>query len=141
MGDRCYWEATVRRKDSERFQEIVYGEVLHPGKTEFVEEMNYAAHNVCKRAANEGLVFKVSHGAGGGYGAGEFCGSDGKFYVADRLCEGMLCVPVDDYGEPVAESVKSVKEYMAALERVERILKRGERVNNERKKSTRARDT
>lgn len=129
MGDRCYWEARVRRQDSKRFQEIVYsGEVRYPGETDLREdEMNYAAWDACERAAKEGLVFKVWHGAGGQYGEGEFCGIDGKFYQADRLCEGCLCVPVDEHGDPVKESVKQVKEYIAALERIEEFLEREER--------------
>jgi len=125
MGDRCYWEAEVRKRDSSRFQEIIYGTVLDKERTEFEEvEMNYAAWDGCTSAAEEGLVFKVSHGAGGNYGAGAFCALGGKLYTVERTEDGRICVPVNSRGNIDPKRMEEVKKYIAAVKKVNRILQK-----------------
>ena len=123
MGDRCYWQAWVRKSDSKRFQEIVYGQVRDKNQIEFTDEMNYGAYGACERAAKEGLVFKVSHGAGGEYGAGEYCAINGKFYTVNCLHDGDIGVPVDDEGEVSKKDLDAVRDYLVALKSVEEMLK------------------
>jgi hypothetical protein len=123
MGDECYWEARVRRKDTERFQEIVFGEIVDSERTVFEDDgMDYGARNECEEAAKEGLVFKVMHGAGSEYGEMEYCGIDGKFYGIERITCGRYCVALDKNGRVDERALQAARDYLEAVKRVEAIL-------------------
>jgi hypothetical protein len=111
MGDRCFYSATVRKADLEKFTKIIHGLDSLPQDAKTWEEvwdessghhqkavelscyeMNYAGYDENQVAAEAGCVFFGHNGAGCEYGDGAFVGIGGKFYE----------VAADQNGWPIA---------------------------------------
>lgn len=102
MGDTCYINISILKKDQDTFGEIFeedpeewYDDVdlesdLHISVTGY--EADYAWYEELEKAADRGMVFFGHHGAGGNYGAGAFVSIDGQ-------CD---YIHVDEQGHPVA---------------------------------------
>ena len=138
MGDRCYFEITLRRSDLDRFGkhldaapgeewwDRIDGEESQPGiVTASVHEANYAWLDERLAAAQDGIDFHGWHAEGGEYGPYEFVSFKGKHLEAGRNHDGELVIAVDENLKPIAgmahlrKYVRILKKVKAAFARVE----------------------
>ena len=138
MGDRCYFEITLRRSDLDRFGkhldaapgeewwDHLDGEASQPGiVTASVHEANYAWLDERLAAAQDGIDFHGWHAEGGEYGPYEFAAFRGKHLEAERNHDGELVIAVDENLRPLAgmahlrKYVRILKKVKAAFARVE----------------------
>ena len=118
MGDRCYLEVVIQKKDNPIWLSVLRTPGLEayfdsvdindqkPGALTCVsQEANYALYSELEAAANQGAKFYGSHGAGGDYGPCRFIAHRRKVLYADETTDGRLMVEVDETGAPVKQDL------------------------------------
>ena len=124
MSDRCYVEATCRKEDAGRFEEIGFkandkGRI--PGTVVLVDyEADYGHCDDLPRD----IPYLGWHGPGANYGPQAFA-CDGKHYVeAETMNDGSLAVCVSDRGKLDKRMLKWAQEYQACLKRAKEALRK-----------------
>ena len=138
MGDRCYFEITLRRSDLDRFGkhldaapgeewwDHLDGEASQPGiVTASVHEANYAWLDERLAAAQDGIDFHGWHAEGGEYGPYEFAAFRGKHLEAERNHDGELVIAVDENLRPLA-GMAHLRKYVRILKKVKAAFARAE---------------
>ncbi|MBT7067489.1 MAG: hypothetical protein HN919_14400 [Verrucomicrobia bacterium] len=133
MGDRCYLQLTLRRKDLDRFGAILnepagtkrwnedVGEPA-PGIVEIaLHEANYALWDERELAAGDGIPFFGNHGAGGDYAGCEFVSLDGRQLEVYTDREGMMCVQIDDHMRLLTD-IGLIRKYLEKQRSVQRLF-------------------
>ncbi len=115
MGDRCYLQITMRRKDLEPFGhqlgwtggydwwDDLYNEANPEVVTVAVHEANYGWVDDRESAAEAGLVFTGQHDAGGTYGPCAFAAVNGVHMEMPVDHDGNLVMAVDEDCNPVTD--------------------------------------
>lgn len=133
MGDRCWFEVYVRKRDAKAFQELVFhreGFEADPPHHDYPnavyfqdDEANYGYYTECQDAGQRGLVFQGRSGAGGDYGPARFCAIDGQFHHIETLWDGTPAVGYDEEKRRLnAASLDAIEDYLQAYHRVRSIL-------------------
>jgi hypothetical protein len=130
MGDRCWLQVTVRKRDEQKFLEAVDEDPRYLEREEdewgnprlTCDEANYGWYDELDVAAAAGCVFHGDHGAGGEYGPATFAsdGSGGCHNVdADR--ESMPVVVVGEQG-PDKNHLQLIADYWQTYRGAERLM-------------------
>ena len=129
MGDTCWFEMTVAKKDVEKVNEAMFNgdpdywdEVDNNGTVTLISyEANYGYCDELDRLAETGIVFEGSHGSGGEYEAGLFA-CCGKKYIAVTAIDSTPVVAVSRNGVNEA-GLTRVQEYYVVCDLVEEHFK------------------
>lgn len=128
MGDRCYLQFDIAKKDYAKVVEVLAN--LDPGNTDSMSEIgtqdegritievveaNYGWHDELKALAEAGLTFSGSHGSGGNYGGMHFACWKGQYAECDGSETGLIMCPVvlDGENNPRIDEAafENIKEY------------------------------
>ena len=135
MGDRCFLEATLRRRDLQKFRDVTeWGDCFTVDDEDgdsavvdgYIEEVNYGGVDGVTAAASAGLRFHGTHGSGSGYEPEMFI-SDGRactFLTVDG--EGYASVQYDpETGKPDDElgDKRRIKQFAVKLRQVKQFIK------------------
>jgi hypothetical protein len=138
MSDCCSVQIHIYAPQVKLFQKLTEGKIQptfgtwddppEPG-CNFIEIeddcVNYAAIDQLMAAAEAGVIFTGSNGAGGEYGNGAWCGIGGKYYEVICTHDGSPCVTLDYQGRISAAALGNAQSYIDAHERVEEIFEHG----------------
>jgi hypothetical protein len=127
MGDRCYMNLTVRRRDVRRFAELTPDliEPDEPAEDVDIEQVNYAAWTELESAADQRLVFRGWHSTGGEYPAASFAsdGTDGLLHSCINTEQSTRPhVPLDENGQPMAGELKAALAFLRADRRARELI-------------------
>lgn len=133
MGDRCWFEVYVRKRDAKAFRDLVFrreGFEADPPNDDYSravyyqdDEANYGYYAECEKTAKLGLVFEGRSGAAVQYGPARFCGIRRKFYHIETMWDGAPTVRLDEETREFAPDAFSViHDYLDAYQRVRKAL-------------------
>jgi len=132
MGDRCYINLTLLKKDR-----IFFAEIFGGTEEEWYDQVdweddryisvidhqaNHAWYDELNEAAARGLVFFGNHASGGNYGAGAFIGIDGGCDYVDIDSDGHPTVRVSEDGEINGNQYFGAMDYYKNIRRAKEII-------------------
>jgi len=127
MGDRCWFEITIKEKDRRLFEEsfIPEKEYGHEDETSFktqisfvFQEANYGFYDELEGLSKTSLQFFGNHGMGGTYGPSEFA-SDGKeFATVETGIEGGYVCNFNTDGTIEESTANEIRKYLEISNRV-----------------------
>jgi len=133
MGDRCWLRIEFSKHDIEKFNEVLKDQI-YDGTwwDEFepvgehisaqVDEANYGWWTEMESLKNAQLTFRMSHGAGGGYGSGTAVCYMGKLIDMDTNHEDQPVVVVDKNG-PELYGIEQAQKYFELSEHIDAYFK------------------
>jgi hypothetical protein len=130
MGDRCYLQMAIRRKDLEPFGKAIGVSNSHPWWDDLHEEgrarvvmaivhdANYAWLDSRIAAAEAGIVFTGQHDAGDNYGPCAFAAVNGMHIEMPVDHDGNLVLALDDELDPITsmEDIQAFVDHCKAAE-------------------------
>lgn len=131
MSDVCNFDMIILKKDKEKVDEVMFGEIVdwreendnEDGTITLVEyEANYGYYEQCRDLAKAGIAFFGHNGTGGEYGQGVFACYDGHLAEANAIEDGPVAL-VNRNGNVDETSLKNAQDYYQTLEQVEKYFK------------------
>ena len=124
MGDRCYMHVTVEKARAKEFALLLFGYEKEPDDEgeNYISyeafEVNWGGYTDRVEAAEKGILFYGSHGAGADYGPAAFYGADGQHNETPTGHNHGYVVFADEDGNIPQAAQDSLKHFVRELEKV-----------------------